>query len=128
MRVLDTAEHIDVDTASPEQMRAVAQRYRNEAAAVAQRYQWAAKYAAPPPAPERSLTDLVPDREAPTAEQIEERQRMVRQARAMVQIEIELEKEAAAADAAKADAEQAAARAARAFRPSSLQRILRHRQ
>jgi hypothetical protein len=129
MQILDTQESIDVDTASPEQMRRVAQRYRQEAAATAARYSWAARYApAAPPAPELSVRDLLPnggyaraddppfDREAFDAN--------LRRAKALVEIEMALEK--AAADAARA-AQAAKDEAAAAFRQTAIGGLFRGR-
>jgi hypothetical protein len=121
MQILDTQESIDVDTASPEQMRDVARRYREAAAKTAADYAWSSRYALPPPEPERpTLASMVA--EAPyqplTAEERQERDQMLRKARALAQIEHELEKEERAAAHARAEEQKAAARhARRVFRP-----------
>jgi hypothetical protein len=123
MRVLDTAEQIDIDTASPERMRDVARRYRAEAAAVAERYAWAARYASPPPPPpERSLADLMQhDLDAPPFDR-EAFDANLRRARAMLEIEDALAAETAAAEQTKADA---AAQTASAFRQTAISTLMR---
>jgi hypothetical protein len=119
MRVLDTTEQIDVDTASPEQMRDVARRYREEAAAVAGRYAWAARYAPPPPPPpERpsSLASLRGIDETPFDQEAFDAN--LRRAKAMLEIENAL----AAEEQAKADATR---QAREALRQIPIGRLLR---
>jgi hypothetical protein len=73
-------EVLDVGRASPDQLRAAAQRYRAMAGQVAAKYAWSDRYRpAPAPRPGPTLSDLVSTAEPPTAEELEERQRVVRQ-------------------------------------------------
>jgi hypothetical protein len=123
---------LDVDSATPEALRAGAQKWRAAAAKSAAEHAWAMRYA--PPAPEPSgptMAGMVAEStyQPLTAEERAERDQMLRKARALAQIEHELEKEERAAAQTKAEEERAAARhARRVFRPApTIQQILRRR-
>jgi hypothetical protein len=104
---------LDVDSATPEALRAGAQKWRAAAAKSAAEHSWAMRFAPKPPEPRGpTMAELVA--EAPYHQPLtkEERKEM-RKTRALVQIEMALEREQAAAAHTKAEEERAAARAVR---------------
>jgi hypothetical protein len=111
-------ETLDVDRASPDQLRAAAAKWRRLGAETASKYAWTDQYRPKdPPGPRSTLASMVSNAKPPTAEELQERGRRLRQAKAMVAIELELEKEAAvAASAAQTAKDEADAR----FRRSAI--------
>lgn len=112
MEILGTGEWVDIDTATPEALRAAAEKYRRAAVETAERHAWTDRYK-PTPQEERrpNLRDLTGgyrrvDDPMPVVDE-----RDVARARALAEIQIALEaheaEQATAAEAAKAEAAQA---------------------